>query len=363
MSGRELASDRPDELRHPASLTKLMTLYLTFSALDSGRLSLGDALPVSTNALNAQPTKMGVTPGGGVTVRDAVMGLVTRSANDAAVVLGRGAGRRRGRLRPADDAEGAPARHELDGVPQRLRPAQPRAGHDGARHGETRPCAAARFPALLSGVLGPELLLPRPPAREPQPHAGELRRRRRPEDRLHRGLGLQPRDVGDARQSPPDRRRDGRRQRRPARPPDGRPDGPRLRQRPVDGAFALDAAAPAAVGALRRRQFRPRRRDSRDPPGSTRSPRPSRPAVPPPAAAPAAVPAPPRPPRRRRAAPTPVHRRSAAGSSRSARSAIRGPRSSALERASRPCPTPSARTAPSPSTKCRWRRRPSTARG
>ena len=62
-SGRELASDRADELRHPASVTKLMTIYLTFSALDSGRLSLGDGLPVSVNALNAPPTKMGMTPG------------------------------------------------------------------------------------------------------------------------------------------------------------------------------------------------------------------------------------------------------------------------------------------------------------
>lgn len=86
-TGREIASDRADELRHPASLTKLMTLYLTFSALDSGRLSLGDALPVSVNALNAPPTKMGLPPGGTVNVRDAVMALVTRSANDAAVVL------------------------------------------------------------------------------------------------------------------------------------------------------------------------------------------------------------------------------------------------------------------------------------
>ncbi|MFM8536348.1 MAG: hypothetical protein ACKOEC_22670, partial [Acidimicrobiia bacterium] len=77
-SGRELLSDRPDELRHPASLTKLMTLYLTSSALDSGRLSLGDGLTVSVNALNASPTKMGLT-GGSVTVRDAAMGLVTRS--------------------------------------------------------------------------------------------------------------------------------------------------------------------------------------------------------------------------------------------------------------------------------------------
>ncbi len=86
-SGRELAADRPDALRHPASLTKLMTIYLTFSALDSGRLSLGDGLPVSINALNAPPTKMGLPQGGTVSVRDAIMALVTRSANDAAVVL------------------------------------------------------------------------------------------------------------------------------------------------------------------------------------------------------------------------------------------------------------------------------------
>lgn len=86
-SGRELSADNPDELRHPASLTKLMTIYMTFSALDSGRLSLGDALPVSLNALNAPPTKMGLPAGGTVSVRDATMALVTRSANDAAVVL------------------------------------------------------------------------------------------------------------------------------------------------------------------------------------------------------------------------------------------------------------------------------------
>ena len=91
-SGRELSSDQPDELRHPASLTKLMTLYLTFSALDSGKLSLNDSLSVSLNALNAPPTKMGMQPNGSVLVRDAVMGLVTRSANDAAVLLAEGLG-------------------------------------------------------------------------------------------------------------------------------------------------------------------------------------------------------------------------------------------------------------------------------
>lgn len=86
-SGQELYSDRPDEPRHPASLTKLMTIYMAFSALDSGRLSLGDGLPVSINALNTPPTKVGLPPGGTIAVRDAIMALVTRSANDAAVAL------------------------------------------------------------------------------------------------------------------------------------------------------------------------------------------------------------------------------------------------------------------------------------
>ena len=86
-SGRELVNDRADEPRHPASLTKMMTLYMTFAALDGGRLALGDVMPVSLTAANTSPTKMGAPLGGTLTVRDAVMGLMTRSANDAAVVL------------------------------------------------------------------------------------------------------------------------------------------------------------------------------------------------------------------------------------------------------------------------------------
>ena len=58
-----LAAKEIDAPLEPASLTKLMTIYLTFSALDSGRLALGDSLPVSASALNAPPTKMGLPPG------------------------------------------------------------------------------------------------------------------------------------------------------------------------------------------------------------------------------------------------------------------------------------------------------------
>jgi D-alanyl-D-alanine carboxypeptidase len=87
-SGRELEGHAADELRHPASLTKIMTLYLTFAALDAGQLRLGDRLPVSVHAASMQPSKIGLPAGGTLMVRDAIMGLVTRSANDAAVVLG-----------------------------------------------------------------------------------------------------------------------------------------------------------------------------------------------------------------------------------------------------------------------------------
>ena len=86
-SGRELEAVSADEPRHPASLTKIMTLYLVFEALDSGKLRLGDRMPVSVRAANASPSKLGVHAGASLAVRDAVMGLITKSANDAAVVV------------------------------------------------------------------------------------------------------------------------------------------------------------------------------------------------------------------------------------------------------------------------------------
>jgi D-alanyl-D-alanine carboxypeptidase len=87
-SGRELEASSADEKRHPASLTKMMTLYLAFEALDGGRLKLGDRMPVSPHAASMSPSKLGVHAGSALGVRDAIMGLITRSANDAAVVIG-----------------------------------------------------------------------------------------------------------------------------------------------------------------------------------------------------------------------------------------------------------------------------------
>ena len=88
------------------------------------------------------------------------------------------------------------------------------------------------FPHYYPVFSVAELQLPGPAAARTTIACWQLCRRRRPEDRLHQRLGLQSRDVGGARQPPPDRRGDGRQQRLPARPADGRADGSRLRHRP-----------------------------------------------------------------------------------------------------------------------------------
>jgi D-alanyl-D-alanine carboxypeptidase len=87
-TGQVLHEVNADARAYPASLTKLMTLYLTFEALESGRLTLDQAVPVSAHAAAQSPTKLGLRPGEHIAVRDLILGLVTKSANDAAAVLG-----------------------------------------------------------------------------------------------------------------------------------------------------------------------------------------------------------------------------------------------------------------------------------
>lgn len=76
-----------DETRYPASLTKVMTLYMVFDALDSGKLKLNERVPVSKAASRQQPSKLGLRAGSTIKVEDAIRALVTKSANDVAVVL------------------------------------------------------------------------------------------------------------------------------------------------------------------------------------------------------------------------------------------------------------------------------------
>ncbi|MBM3486204.1 MAG: D-alanyl-D-alanine carboxypeptidase [Alphaproteobacteria bacterium] len=86
-TGRVVTELNPDELTYPASLTKMMTLYMVFEALEQRRLQLGEPLPVSTYAATRAPSKLGLDPGDTIVLEDAMLGLVTKSANDAAAVI------------------------------------------------------------------------------------------------------------------------------------------------------------------------------------------------------------------------------------------------------------------------------------
>jgi D-alanyl-D-alanine carboxypeptidase len=87
-TGNVLYSQDADSLHYPASLTKMMTLYLTFEALEAGRIQLDTPVPFSALASAQAPTKLGVRPGGTITVEQAILSMVTLSANDAAMALG-----------------------------------------------------------------------------------------------------------------------------------------------------------------------------------------------------------------------------------------------------------------------------------
>jgi len=86
-SGQVLHETNPDSPRHPASLTKIMTLYLLFEQLQAKKLTLESRLAVSPHASAQAPTKLGLKPNDTIRTEDAIKGVVTRSANDAAVVI------------------------------------------------------------------------------------------------------------------------------------------------------------------------------------------------------------------------------------------------------------------------------------
>ena len=86
-SGEVLYAKHPDSPRYPASITKIMTLYLTFEALAAGRLSLSDNITVSYHAATMAPSKLGLSAGQSITVDEAIRAVAVKSANDMAVAL------------------------------------------------------------------------------------------------------------------------------------------------------------------------------------------------------------------------------------------------------------------------------------
>ena len=86
-SGRTMYAVAEDEPRHPASITKVMTLYLLFDALERGQVSLDTEFQVSAHAAAQAPSKLGLRPSDTISVEDCIKAVVTKSANDVAVVI------------------------------------------------------------------------------------------------------------------------------------------------------------------------------------------------------------------------------------------------------------------------------------
>ena len=91
-TGRVLSSTSPDRRSYPASLTKMMTLYLLFDALEQGRYTLHSKFPVSVHATQQAPSKLALEVGDEISAEDAIRALVTKSANDVAVVIAEAVG-------------------------------------------------------------------------------------------------------------------------------------------------------------------------------------------------------------------------------------------------------------------------------
>ena len=92
-SGREIYGVNENALRHPASITKVMTLYLLFEQLDKGAMTLETRIPISEHAAAQEPSKLGIAAGDSLSVEEAIKAVVTRSANDVAVAIAEAIGR------------------------------------------------------------------------------------------------------------------------------------------------------------------------------------------------------------------------------------------------------------------------------
>ena len=87
-TGEVLSEDMADKQLYPASLTKIMTLFMVFEALERKEIKLDDQLKVSKRAAGMPPSKLGLPVGSTIKMEDAILALVTKSANDVAVVIG-----------------------------------------------------------------------------------------------------------------------------------------------------------------------------------------------------------------------------------------------------------------------------------
>ena len=152
-TGREIYGVNENGLRHPASITKVMTLYLLFEQLDKGAMTLQSRIPISEHAAAQEPSKLGISAGDSLSVEEAIKAVVTRSANDVAVAIAEAIGGDESSFAADDDAQGACAGHVAHDLSQRLGPAERRTDDDRARPDGARALDRGALPQIFSLFL------------------------------------------------------------------------------------------------------------------------------------------------------------------------------------------------------------------
>ena len=221
-TGRKLYGVNENAPRHPASITKVMTLYLLFEQLDKGALTLQIADPdlrARRRAGALQARRRGRATA--ISVDDAIKAIVTRSANDVAVAIAEAIGHDESAF-----AEMMTRKAHALGMSRTLyRNASGLPNDEQITTARDLTILARateeRFPALLPLFLDPRIRIRRRGHRQPQSPARPRRRRRRHQDRLHPRLRLQPADLGASRRALAGRGRHGRAHGGRARPHHG----------------------------------------------------------------------------------------------------------------------------------------------
>ena len=225
-------------------------------------MTLRTRIPISEHAAAQEPSKLGLAPGDTISVDDAIKAVVTRSANDIAVAIAEAIGQSESNFADMMTRKARALGMTQHGLRQRVRTAQRRADHHGARSDDPRTLARGAVPALLPLFLDRPVRLRRRDHRQPQSPARPRRRRRRHQDRLHPSLRLQSPDLGPSRRTVAARRRHGRALRRRARPDHGEPDR-RPHRRSFDRAYR-----DRSRGRFARRDGRAAHRTGRDAAGA-----------------------------------------------------------------------------------------------
>ena len=160
-SGKVISASNADERRYPASLTKLMTLYIAFDALDKGKLKLSDKLKVSRNAANRAPSKIGVRAGETISVETTIKALIIKSANDCATVLAEALGKTEENFAKimTKTAQDLRSRYETYYFQKCFRIAGSPTKNNRSRYGNLSQCCLSSFSRILQLVFYDQIYL------------------------------------------------------------------------------------------------------------------------------------------------------------------------------------------------------------